>query len=84
MPIPYYLCYHSVPSTFYNHYNFKNIYSLILGFARINEHELVKGKQMITWIEFKSANGRQHPDTDVLKKSHLALLIVSVRLKSPI
>lgn len=30
---------------------------------------------MITWIDFRSANGSRHPNADELKKSALALLI---------
>ena len=31
---------------------------------------------MIAWVEFKSANGGQHPNADFLKKTPLSLLIV--------
>lgn len=31
---------------------------------------------MVTWIDFKAANGSQHPEADVLKASPLAQLII--------
>ncbi len=31
---------------------------------------------MVTWIDFKAANGSQHPEAEALKKSPLAQLIL--------